>query len=551
MEQPTVVHPKGDPLHRGCWFTIFEVIKVHAKAIAFWITFGIAVLILTATGSPTSLLVGAMLLISAAAVVMTRYLWMRMFLPFLTGFFGAKTVDRINGGGCCTYSCCCGCMGKPGEGLKVKAVRWLLVLTHVAIYAIAGSSFYAEIALPTRNGVDPHPYTYFSMQWTGGLVLLWLSFWLADLFMLGLRLLLKVGRSVKRGTSLLNKWPWWQTPALACFAFVTLVAVSSEQGVKTPRTAVVEVAVPTLPLCLDGYKLAMIADIHAGPSVGQSEVRRHVEKANSLGGDAILILGDLVDDGVEDIDTIVEPVGGLSAPDGVYFVNGNHEHYYNAGRWAEYLTSLNITVLNNEHTTLPLGEAGVCSFTLAGVDDFDTDPDYEAALSGRDEEKATVLMAHQPRQVVQAVDYGVDLQLSAHTHGGQVFPGQILVWIDQGYIAGLHKRYDTYLYVTEGTVGWGPRMRLMSQTEYTLVILRSPEASTGSAIRISGPKQVAIGGLVLICLTGIYILVYPLYKTALRVGRQRISVDGAQGHEGGCQVQEEGLTSASGAELPA
>ncbi|CAM9164623.1 unnamed protein product [Choristocarpus tenellus] len=123
-------------------------------------------------------------------------------------------------------------------------------------------------------------------------------------------------------------------------------------------------------------------------------------------------------------------------------------------------------------------------------------------------------------QVSEAADYGVGLQLAGHTHGGQVFPYHMLVYLDQGYISGLYKKDNTLLYITEGTVGWGPRMRLLSQTEYTLVVLRSPEAmaTTDSFGTTSGPAHAAVAAFVLSLISAIYCFCYPLAKTACQIG---------------------------------
>jgi predicted MPP superfamily phosphohydrolase len=113
------------------------------------------------------------------------------------------------------------------------------------------------------------------------------------------------------------------------------------------------------------------------------------------------------------------------------------------------------------------------AFELAGVDDHEHRPDLPRALDGRDPDRVVVLLAHQPRQVRAAARHGVDLQLSGHTHGGQIWPWHHLVKIQQGgLLAGRYTHGETQLYVSRGTGYWGPAVRLGAPAEIARVILR-------------------------------------------------------------------------------
>jgi predicted MPP superfamily phosphohydrolase len=136
---------------------------------------------------------------------------------------------------------------------------------------------------------------------------------------------------------------------------------------------------------------------------------------------------------------------------------------------------MGIRVLRNERVTIGQGED---AFDLVGVDDWSSRrhddgsrPDLPGALAGRDPSRAVVLLAHQPRAVVEAARLGVDLQLSGHTHGGQIWPFGLLVMLQQPYIAGLHRHGDTFIYVSAGTGYWGPPMRLGTRAELTRITL--------------------------------------------------------------------------------
>jgi predicted MPP superfamily phosphohydrolase len=141
--------------------------------------------------------------------------------------------------------------------------------------------------------------------------------------------------------------------------------------------------------------------------------------------------------------------------------------------WIEELSRLGVRVLRNERVSIGEGDD---SFDLAGVDDWSArgkghGPDLRRALAGRDESRELLLLAHQPKQVVQATTMGVGLQLSGHTHGGQIWPWGYFVRLDQPHVAGLHRRGDTQIYVSRGTGYWGPPMRVGAPPEITLIEL--------------------------------------------------------------------------------
>lgn len=217
------------------------------------------------------------------------------------------------------------------------------------------------------------------------------------------------------------------------------------------------------------YVIAQLSDIHIGPTIRREFLERIVRQVNDQKPDLIVITGDLVDGSVEDLATHVEPLRDLKAPDGVYFVTGNHERYSNAEAWVQFLPTLGVKVLENARVAIG-GETG---FDLAGIHDpevsgrRDQTRDVEIALEGRDVARPVVLLAHRPKAVLVASKQGVDLQLSGHTHGGQIFPFNFLVKLSEPYVAGLAKHADTMLYVSSGTGHWGPPMRLRAPAEIT------------------------------------------------------------------------------------
>jgi predicted MPP superfamily phosphohydrolase len=235
----------------------------------------------------------------------------------------------------------------------------------------------------------------------------------------------------------------------------------------------VEVPLARLPASAEGMTIVQLTDMHVGGTISRAFVEHVVDKTNALAPDVVAITGDLVDGSVARLRDAVAPLANLRARHGVFFVTGNHEYFSGVEPWIEELGRLGIRVLRNER--VPIGAA----FDLAGIDDFSArrlgdsgGPDLARALEGRDPSRALVLLAHQPRAVLEAARSGVDLQLSGHTHGGQIWPFSYFVKMQQPYVAGLHRHGDTAIYVSCGTGYWGPPMRLGTKAEIARIVLR-------------------------------------------------------------------------------
>ncbi|AKT43951.1 metallophosphoesterase [Chondromyces crocatus] len=244
----------------------------------------------------------------------------------------------------------------------------------------------------------------------------------------------------------------------------------------------VQVRLRKLPGSLSGFRIVQLTDIHVGPTIGRAWLEGIVERVNALKPDLVAITGDLVDGKVEDLRDEVAPLAKLQAKYGVFFVTGNHEYYSGADEWIAELGRLGVRVLRNERVSIGEGDE---SFDLVGVDDWTAKrfgnghgPDLERALAGRDPSREVVLLAHQPKQVVQAAAMGVGLQLSGHTHGGQIFPWGYFVRLDQPHLEGLERRGETQIYVSRGTGYWGPPMRVGAPPEISLVELAREDTGT-------------------------------------------------------------------------
>ncbi len=241
----------------------------------------------------------------------------------------------------------------------------------------------------------------------------------------------------------------------------------------------VPVRLERLPPALSGLVVAQITDLHVGPAIREREVRRVVEQTNALRPDVIAITGDLVDGSVRELGAAVSELGRLRARHGVYFVTGNHEYYSGVDAWLDELRRLGVRVLRNER--VEIGDRGA-SIDLAGVDDWSAaragnghGTDLQRALAGRDPDRSLVLLAHQPRGIGEAVKGGVELQVSGHTHGGQIFPFNLLVAAAYPYVKGLHTHAEGdragQIFVSRGTGYWGPPMRLGAPPEIAKIVL--------------------------------------------------------------------------------
>ncbi|MDW8807195.1 metallophosphoesterase [Streptomyces scabiei] len=257
-------------------------------------------------------------------------------------------------------------------------------------------------------------------------------------------------------------------------AAVGTVGYGTYGVVRGPKLKRVTVPLAKLPRAAHGFRIAVVSDIHLSPMLGRGFAQKIVDTINSTQPDLIAVVGDLVDGDVADLGPAAAPLAGLKARHGSYFVTGNHEYISGAGQWVEEVRRLGLTPLENARRELPyLDLAGVND--IAGEDEGQG-PDFAKALGDRDTSRAVVLMAHQPVQIHDAVDHGVDLQLSGHTHGGQLWPMTYVAQAANPTLAGLERYGDTQLYVTRGAGAWGPPVRVGAPSDITLVQLASKQA---------------------------------------------------------------------------
>jgi hypothetical protein len=243
-----------------------------------------------------------------------------------------------------------------------------------------------------------------------------------------------------------------------------------------PTVVKVEVPIHNLPEELEGYSIAQISDLHLGPTLSGTFMRRVAKSVNELKPDMVAITGDLVDGSTTHLAEHVKPLKELSSADGTFFVTGNHEYYSGAEPWCQMLSDLGLNVLNNAHSVIRRGAA---KLMIAGVNDYRAHrilpshrSDPAAAVAGAPDCDARVLLAHQPGSCLDACEQQFDLQLSGHTHGGQFFPWNFVVGRFHPFHRGLNAWQKGWVYVNRGTGYWGPPMRIGVDSEITLLVLK-------------------------------------------------------------------------------
>ena len=285
---------------------------------------------------------------------------------------------------------------------------------------------------------------------------------------------LLLAASLALGTGAMEAWI--RDSAIAVIAGAPVItAIGFFMARRVAPVVHVDVPLAGLPEALHGFTIAQLSDIHVGPTIKRPFVERIVARVNALEADVVAITGDLVDGSVHELAHHAEPLGRLASRHGTYVVTGNHEYYSGVHGWVRELRRLGTHVLLNEHVVLDHDGA---TLALAGVTDWSGhhfDPshasDPHAAAAGAPARSPRILLAHQPRSAASASDAGFDLQLSGHTHGGQFWPWNLFVRLQQPFTAGLNRVGRMWLYVNRGTGYWGPPMRFGIPSEITRIRL--------------------------------------------------------------------------------
>lgn len=265
------------------------------------------------------------------------------------------------------------------------------------------------------------------------------------------------------------------TAAVVLLAALLLTLIGFVNARRVARVVRIDIHLADLPAPLAGFTIVQISDIHVGATIKGDYVAAIVDRVNSLDADLIAITGDVVDGSVLQLSSHTAPLARLVARHGAYVVTGNHEYYSGATAWMEEFQRLGLCSLMNEHVVI---EHDGAHLVVAGVTDYSAHAfdlaqrsDPQLALVGSPDGIPRILLAHQPRSAQAAEAAGFDLQLSGHTHGGQFWPWNLFVSLQQPFTAGLHRLGRLWIYTSRGTGYWGPPKRFGAPSEISLLRL--------------------------------------------------------------------------------
>ncbi|MDN5842074.1 MAG: metallophosphoesterase [Alcaligenaceae bacterium] len=342
-----------------------------------------------------------------------------------------------------------------------------LVLLLVSQYHQITRRFFGSLASPEV----PHALLV-GLSWAFGVFLL-LALLLLLRDVVGALVFLaarRVGRRILTGRALLQ--------SIGPLAMV-LSGLGVWEAVRVPDVKTIQITVPGLPQAFDGYRIAQLTDLHASRLLNEPWIEAVVARTNAQAPDLTVITGDIADGTPAERADDVHALADLRAHDGVLAIPGNHEYYADYQGWMKAYRNLGLTMLENKHVVIHRGQAGLA---IVGITDSQArrfgqpPPDLSAALKGLKPDTPMILLSHRPGGAAQNAQAGVALQLSGHTHGGQILGPHLLTqWANEGYVSGLYKVGAMQLYVSNGTGLWGGlAIRLGRPSEITLITLRAP-----------------------------------------------------------------------------
>lgn len=345
--------------------------------------------------------------------------------------------------------------------LPIKIALALVILVgsqyHLASRISSGSVFSPEMP---RSAVIAFNWAFISI-----LMLFFLQL-LIDLVRIGVRLAAGITVPVP--------------VAVSCSLGLMVLAIAAlgvRNAIAVPVVRHVEIAVKDLPAEFSGYRILQLTDLHISRLFDQRWTQTVVANANAIGADLIVVTGDLIDGSLQDRKQDVNPLNQLRARDGIYFITGNHEFFFDHASWINEVQALGMTALENRHVVL---RRGAGSLVLAGVTDLTAPetgfpgPDVRKAIAKAPPDIPIVLLDHQPKRARAAARLGVAVQLSGHTHGG-LTPGidRLFALANGGYVSGHYDVDGMQLYVNNGTALWpGFAFRLGRPPELTNITLR-------------------------------------------------------------------------------
>ena len=349
-----------------------------------------------------------------------------------------------------------------------KKVRWIAG----AVFVFLVVSFPASRILSWR---DFNSFTYVLMFvssfWMGLVLYLFILALTSDILLILARILRLKAHLPERARLRAKRFLF-----AAILLAAVLIAGYSLYEARDIGISKLEIPLAELPRELDGLSIVQISDFHFGVLNTTAKLEKVVALANSLNADFVFITGDLVDESVAHMEDMAGPLRKLKGRAGVYAVTGNHDYYAGVKRATGIMEEAGITVLRNELRILPGG------LQLLGIDDptgirrmGEKSEDFISLIARVDPSQPSILLYHQPIQFERTAQAGIGLQLSGHTHGGQLYP---IIHISKRiypWTPGLHRLNESILFVSRGAGTWGPPMRFLAPPEIVHLKLLSPK----------------------------------------------------------------------------
>jgi predicted MPP superfamily phosphohydrolase len=257
--------------------------------------------------------------------------------------------------------------------------------------------------------------------------------------------------------------------ALAIIGLISFYSLIN--GLRLPIVKEVPVTIKNLPVGLDGFTIVQLSDLHLESFKSKKAISAIVKSVNALKPDLIFITGDLIEGAIDRDNHIIGELKKLHSVHGIIAVTGNHEFYAGIQNFMQLAKKTNIKILRNQCVIVE-------DLQIIGLDDDEgkrfnhKGPDLDSIIKDCDQTKPIILLYHRPTGFDSAVEKGVDLQLSGHSHAGQIPPMDILVHLVYKYPAGLYERNGSYIYTSPGAGYWGPPMRFLNKAEITQIILK-------------------------------------------------------------------------------
>lgn len=354
--------------------------------------------------------------------------------------------------------------------IRPLPLRWWFKSTYAAIAFLASQVHLIQKLLPGGLAAPEIPgWVIMSMGWAfASLLVLACSLLLRDLL-----LLMSFGFNPRIRQAILSPL---NTSFMLMFS-TFICAVGVWRAVSFPNVTQFTLEFDNLPPAFDGYRIVHLTDLHASRLLPESWISEVVKMSSSLRPDLILITGDIVDGTPEARRRDIRALKLLDAADGVYASLGNHEYYSGIEGWLQAFDDINLPILLNEHVRI---QHGSDSIVIAGITDpaatrFNhVAPDIEEALAGVEKEELVILLSHRPQDADRHAQHGVDLQLSGHTHGGQIMILNVFTKLaNNGFLMGLYKVNNMYLYQNRGAGLWGGLpVRIGVESEIAEITLR-------------------------------------------------------------------------------